>query len=155
MLFLLRCGADAVKWIRSDEATRNDTICICILIRGNVINHWDKVLKKGLEVLCMSLFHCAIIGGAANFRSTEIPPPPVHLSMCLFKKSPCHVAFNSLPALKHDVFRAHLQRAAAVPGTCYSPSSAPISHPLSHALHMSHACQGRKCCRSKCTATHI
>lgn len=87
--------------------------------------------------------------------SAEIPPPPVHLSMCLFKKPPCHVAFLSLPARKHDVFRPHLQRAAAVPGTCYSPSSTPISHPLSHTLHMGHACQGRKCCRSKCTATHM
>lgn len=43
--------------------------------------------------------------------------------MCLFKKSPRHVAFRSLPAPKHDVFRPHLQRAAALPGTCYSPSS--------------------------------
>lgn len=42
-------------------------------------------------------------------------PPPPH---------PCHVAFHSLPALKHDVFRPHLQRAAVAPGTCYSQSSA-------------------------------
>lgn len=38
--------------------------------------------------------------------SAKIPPPPVHLSMYLFKKSPRHVAFHSLPALKHDVFGA-------------------------------------------------
>ena len=74
----------------------------------------------------MSLFHGAVIGGVAVLHTAQRRGSTTSCASfprVFLRNPPCHVAFRSLPALKRDVFRPHLQRAAALPGTCYSPSS--------------------------------
>lgn len=145
-------------WNKSADIRRRYKMaqsCKTIIWGMSLITGYKEGQKEGFKTLrgtdsSMIFLAVLIFYPQSNAR---IPPPPVHLSMYHFKKSPCHVAFHS--HLHWNMFRPCLQRAAAVPGTCYSPSCTPISHPLSHTLHMSHACRARKCCLSKCTATQI
>lgn len=58
-----------------------------------------RVYRKGDWKL--NLFHCAILGRVTNFASIQHPNSTT--SVYLFKRSPCHVPFQSLAALKHDV----------------------------------------------------
>lgn len=78
-----------------------------------------KVKKKGIKCSLSSVLFLAanlLINQHHNFTISCVSFTCISLRFI-------HVAFHSLPALKHDVFRPRLRRAAAVPGTCYSLSS--------------------------------
>lgn len=73
MLFLPHSSADEtnLKWWGREKwhgpAQRGILAHIC----GDIINHEYKVVKKGLKVLRVSLFHGAAIGGVAMLRTAQ------------------------------------------------------------------------------------
>lgn len=112
-------------WNESVVMTLQELVHSCKMIRRDfstylcLINHWVWRAESSLCGFIPLCFHWHL----ANFShklNAEIPPPPVHLSVRLFKKSPCHLTFHSLP-FPADVLRPHLQRAAALPGNVLFP----------------------------------
>lgn len=145
MLFIPHCNVHTVKaaslkkwYFPASE----------ILAHLCVINHWVWSVECSLSEFVPLYYYWHL-----HFRNSV---PRFHHLLCIFPcvflRNPPSFSISFSPCA--DVVRPHLQRAAALPETCYSPSSAPISHPLSQTFHMSHACQGQKCCWSKCTMTH-
>lgn len=60
-----------------------------------IIGH--NVVKRRLRTLYLNLFFCAVLGWAVNLSTILHRKPPPPLRTYLFKKSPCHVSFNSSP----------------------------------------------------------